>query len=302
MGIRIESVSAMTAFVQAADMLSFKLAGQHLGLSSSAIGKTIAKLEDQLGVRLFHRSTRAIALTQEGEIFLDRCRTFLSGLEAAEAELANTTTSLRGRLRVGVPVASELLTPIFGEFMERYPEIELDLDYNDRFVDVIDDGFDAVIRSGEVSDSRLMHVKLGDFTNRLVASPAYLERMGVPRVSSDLMKHRLLHHRFYDTGKLGDWGPGIPEGTVLPVALAVTSFVPLTDLAEGGHGIASLPYFAIAKRLKEDRLREVLPEAAKKTRALRLLWPRSKFPLPKISVFVKFMTDSLKSNLKENAE
>ncbi len=301
MGIRIESVSAMSAFVQAAELRSFKLAGQHLGLSSSAIGKTIAKLEDQLGVRLFHRSTRAIGLTHEGEIFLERCRTVLGELEAAEAELATTTTALRGRLRVGVPVAIDLLTPIFGEFIARYPEIELDLDYNDRFVDVIEDGFDAVIRSGEVSDSRLMHVKLGDFSNRLVAAPSYLERMGVPGSASDLANHRLLHHRFYDTGKLGDWGPGIPEGTLLPVALSATSFVPLIGLAEGGYGIATLPYFSVAKQLRAGSLREVLPDADKKVRAFRLLWPRSKFPMPKVSAFVKFMTESLKVALREDA-
>lgn len=290
----------MAAFVQAAELRSFKLAGQHLGLSSSAVGKTIAKLEDQLGVRLFHRSTRAIALTQEGEVFLERCRSVLGELEAAEAELASTTASLRGRLRVGVPVASDLLTPLIGAFMTRYPEIELDLDYNDRFADVIEDGFDAVIRSGEVSDSRLMHVKLGDFTNRLVAAPGYLERMGNPLTPSDLANHRLLHHRFYDTGKLGDWGPGIPEGTALPVAFAATSYVPLIDLAVGGYGIATLPYFAIADRLRAGSLREVLPNVEKKVRAFRLLWPRSRFPLPKISAFVKFMTESLKVALRED--
>lgn len=289
----------MAAFVQAAELRSFKLAGQHMGLSSSAIGKTIAKLEEQLGVRLFHRSTRAIALTPEGEMFLERCRTVLGELEAAEAELATTSVSLRGRLRVGVPMVSDLLTPLIGEFMKRYPEIELDLDFNDRFVDVIDDGFDAVIRSGEVSDSRLMHVKLGEFTNRLVAAPAYLEQMGMPETAADLARHRLLHHRFYDTGKLGTWGPAIPEGATLPVALASTSFVALIDLAELGCGIASLPYFAIAKQLREGRLQEVLPDDEKQTRAFRLLWPRSKYPLPKVSAFVKFMTESLKVVLRE---
>jgi len=300
MGIRIESVGAMAAFAQAAELRSFKLAGQQFGVSSSAIGKTIARLEDQLGVRLFHRSTRAIALTQEGEIFLERCRTVLAEIEAAEAELASTTALPRGRLRVGVPVAGDLLTPILGAFMQRYPEIELDLDYNDRFVDVIDDGFDAVIRSGDVSDSRLMQAKLGDFTNRLVAAPGYLDRMGEPRTPADLARHGLLHHRFYDTGKLGDWGPGIPDGTVLPVALASTSFVSLIDLAANGCGIASLPYFAIAERLRDGSLREVLPDAEKKVRTFRLLWPRSKFPLPKVSVFVKFMTESLRHALRED--
>jgi DNA-binding transcriptional LysR family regulator len=302
MGIRTESVSAMAAFVQAAELRSFKLVGQQSGLSSSAIGKTVARLEDQLGVRLFHRSTRAIALTREGEIFLDRCRRVLGELEAAEAELAQSTASPQGRLRIGVPFAGDLLTPLFGAFMATYPEIELDLDYNDRLVDVIDDGFDAVIRSGDVSDSRLMHVKLGDFSSRMVASPAYLARAGLPQKATDLTTHRLLHHRFYETGKLVDWGPAIAEDINLPVALATTSLEPLIRLAEAGYGIASVPYFAVAEQIRSGILQEVLPSAKRNTRALRLLWPRSNFPLPKVSAFVTFMTGALKSALHEDIE
>jgi DNA-binding transcriptional LysR family regulator len=301
MSLRIESVSAMSAFVQAAELQSFKQAGQQFGISSSAVGKTIAKLEEQLGVRLFHRSTRAIRLTHEGEMFLDRCRHVLSELETAEAELAHTTASPRGRLRVGVPFVGPLLTPLFGEFLANYPEIELDLDYNDRLVDVIEDGFDAVIRSGEVTDSRLMQVKLGDFSTRLVAAPSYLARRGIPRSPSDLMNHRLLYHRFTETGKLADWELDIPDGTALPVALATSSLDPLICLAEAGHGIASLPMFTVADRLRAGSLREVLPGAKRRRRAFRLLWPRSNFPVPKVSAFVKFMTESLKSALREGA-
>jgi DNA-binding transcriptional LysR family regulator len=301
MSLRIESVSAMAAFVQAAELRSFKLAGQQFGLSSSAIGKTIAKLEDQLGVRLFHRSTRAITLTHEGEIFLERCRRVLGELEAAEAELAHATAQPRGRLRVSVPFAGDLLTPLLGRFLADYPEIELDLDYNDRLVDVIEDGFDAVVRTGEVSDSRLMHVKLGDFTFRLVASSAYLAQHGAPETPADLARHRLLHHRFYETGKLNVWDPAVPEGVALPVALAATSLEPLISLAQAGCGIAYIPSFALTARLRDGRLVEVLPDADKRGSALRLLWPRSKAPLPKLSAFVKFMTESVRSALHEGS-
>lgn len=299
MTLRIESVNALAAFVQAAELRSFKLAGQQFGLSSSAIGKTIAKLEEQLCVRLFHRSTRAIALTPEGEVFLERCRRVLCELEAAEAELAHVTARPLGRLRVSVPFAGDLLTPLFVEFLSRYPEIELDLDYNDRLVDVIDDGFDAVIRTGEVNDSRLMHVKLGDFTFRMVAAPAYLERMGAPRTAEELTGYRLLHHRFYETGKLGSWAPAVPEGVALPVALAATSLEPLIRFAEAGCGIASVPSFAVDGRIRAGALVEVLPDAPRQSSALRLLWPRSKEPLPKLSVFVKFMTASLRDALQK---
>jgi DNA-binding transcriptional LysR family regulator len=219
-------------------------------------------------------------------------------MEAAEPELAHTTASPRGRLRVAVPFTLDLLTPMLGAFVDQYPEIELDLDFNDRMVDVIDDGFDAVLRSGDVTDSRLMHVKLGDFSNLLVAAPSYISKAGEPRSPSDLLNHRLLHHRFYETGKLGAWDPIVPEGMVLPVAVAATSLEPLIRLAEAGHGIAWLPNFAVADRMRAGTLREVLPGSEKKTRAFRLLWPRSKTPPPKLSVFVKFMTEAMRSGLQ----
>lgn len=211
-------------------------------------------------------------------MFLIRCRQILTQLEAAEAEIAHTTVAPRGRLRVGVPFVLELLTPIFGEFMEQYPEVELDIDFNDRLVDVIDDGFDVVIRSGEVSDSRLMHVKLGDFSDLLVASPDYLARAGAPATPPDLLNHRLLHHRFHDTGKLATWDPIVPQGIVLPVALATTSLEALIRLAEAGHGIAWLPDFAVSDRIRAGKLREVLPGTERKIRAFRMLWPRSEAP------------------------
>ena len=200
-------------------------------------------------------------------------------------------------MRVGAPFAGDLLTPVFGRFMAAYPEIELDLDYNDRLVDVIEDGFDAVIRTGEVSDSRLKHVKLGDFTFRLVAAPSYLDRMGAPTDASDLARHRLLHHRFYETGKLGAWSPVVPEGAVLPISLAATSLEPLVSLAEAGCGVAYVPSFALGTRLRDGRLVEVLPDTEKRGSALRLLWPVSKAPLPKLSAFVKFVTDEVRSAL-----
>ena len=295
-------LNGVSVFVAAAESGGFSAAAAKLHLSRSAVGKTIAKLEEQLGVRLFHRSTRAIRLTHEGEMFLDRCRHVLGELEAAEAELSHTTASPRGRLRVGLPFAGDLLTPLFGAFQASYPEIELDLDYNDRLVDVIEDGFDAVIRSGEASDSRLMQVRLGDFSTRLVAAPSYLARRGMPRTPADLLNHRLLHHRFTETGKLADWELALPDGMVLPVALTASSLDPLICLAVAGHGIAALPTFMIADRLKAGTLREVLPGARRRRRALRVIWPRSSFPVPKVSVFVKFMTESLKNVLHEDAK
>lgn len=151
----MDSLSGFTVFVQVAETRSFVAAGRLMGVSASAVGKSVARLEEKLGARLFHRSTRSITLTAEGALFLERSRRILAEIEAAEQELSRAAEAPRGRLRVSLPLVSSLVLPVLGDFMRRYPEIELDLDFTDRMVDVIEEGFDAVVRTGEPADSRL---------------------------------------------------------------------------------------------------------------------------------------------------
>ena len=159
----MDRVGALGIFVQAADARSFTVAGNQLGISSSAVGKAITRLEERLGTRLFHRSTRAITLTAEGSLFLERCRRILGEIEAAEVELAQSSGAPRGNLRVSLPIVNALMMPAINAFMRAYPDVQLDLEFGDQLVDVIDGGFDAVIRAGEVADSRLMSRVLGEF-------------------------------------------------------------------------------------------------------------------------------------------
>ena len=139
----MDNISALHVFVRAADARSFTAAGQQLGISASAVSKAIVRLE-RLGVRLFHRSTRTINPTPEGALFLERCRRILHEMEAAEAELLQTRSEPRGKLRISLPSVGTLFMPKLG-FKRSHPGIELDIDYSDRLVDVIEEGFDAVI-------------------------------------------------------------------------------------------------------------------------------------------------------------
>src|SRR5207253_5241329 len=141
--------------------LTLTAAVRQLSVSSYTCGNTVARREERLRVRLFHRSTRSITLTAEGTVFLERCRRILSEITAAESELSGLAGSPRGRLRVGTPLLGDLMMPAVDGFMERYPEVELDIDFCDRMVDVIEEGFDAVIRTGEQTDSRLAARRLG---------------------------------------------------------------------------------------------------------------------------------------------
>jgi DNA-binding transcriptional LysR family regulator len=290
----MDSLGSLNAFVQAAEARSFTVAGRHLAVSSSAIGKAVARLEERLGVRLFHRSTRTITLTPEGALFLERCRRIFCEIEAAELELAQTQGAPRGRLRVSLPLAGMLMMPTLNAFMRAYPEVELDLDFTDRLVDVIDEGFDAVVRAGEVSDSRLMTRILGSFRLKLVGSPDYLALRGVPRKPDDLKSHACLHHRYATNGKLERWPLRRGRKDIdLPTAAVANTIEPLIQMAEQGLGIACLPDFAIRRQLAEGALVAVLDAHIDHSGTFRLLWPSSRYLSPKLRVFVDFMAKNL---------
>jgi DNA-binding transcriptional LysR family regulator len=292
----MDNLGALNVFVRAAETRSFTDAGRQLGVSSSAVGKAIARLEERLGVRLFHRSTRSITLTQEGSLFLESCRRIFSEIDMAERELAQTKSAPSGKLRVSLPLVGMLLMPTLSRFMAAYPEIELDLDFNDRMVNVIDDGFDVVVRTGEVSDSRLMARTLGTFKLQLIGSPAYFARAGTPRKPDDLRKHVCLHHKFPTIGKLERW-PLRPDASGnevdLPNSGAVSTIEPLIHLAEHDRGIICVPDFAVHKQLKEGTLVSVLDDYIDHVGWFRAVWPSSRYLSPKVRVFVDFMVEHL---------
>ena len=292
----MDSLGSLNAFVRAAEARSFTVAGRQLGVSSSAIGKAVARMEERLGVRLLHRSTRSITLTAEGALFLERCRRIFSEIESAELELSQTREAPRGTLRVALPLVGMLMMPTLVAFMRAYPEVTLDLDFSDRVVDVIEEGFDAVVRFAEVGDSRLMSRALGTYHRRLVAAPAYLAARGVPLTPDDLKAHACLHHKFPTNGKFERW-PLRPEHagieSELPITAVASTLEPLIFMAEQGMGIAYLPDFAIGRQLREGVLIIVLDDYTDRSGPLRILWPSSRHLSPKLRVFVDFLAANL---------
>lgn len=290
----MDSLNGFVVFVQVAETRSFVAAGRQLGVSASAIGKSVARLEDKLGVRLFHRSTRSITLTSEGALFLERSRRILAEIEAAEQELSQASGAPRGRLRVSLPLVSTLVLPVLSEFMHAYPEIELDLDFTDQIVNVIDEGFDAVVRTGEPNDSRLTARRLGVFHSLLVASPDYLARHGTPQVPADLLQHRCLHYRFPHSGKLEAWALRLPPGEPqlqLPTAMICNNIETRVCFALQGLGIAYLPDFSIHELLADGRLQPILVDHVERTGVFHVLWPASKHPSPKVRALVDFLCE-----------
>lgn len=292
----MDTLGTLRIFVQAADAGSFTAAGRQLGLSPSAVGKAILRLEEHLGARLLHRSTRAVTLTPEGGCFLERSRRILGELEAAEREISHTRTTPGGTMRVSLPLAGRLMMPALTAFMQAYPGIDLDLDFSDRLVDVIDEGFDAVIRAGDVNDSRLMSRVLGGFRLLLVCSADYIQDHGLPTEIEHLQDHVCLHHRFATSGKLERW-PFIRDGQAididLPRAAVANTIEPLIDMVAAGLGIACLPDFAIDEELRSGKFKVVLADHTRHEGLFRILWPSSRHMSSKLRVFVDFMGGNL---------
>lgn len=291
----MESLGSLDVFVRVSESRSFTAAGQQLGISASAVSKTIARLEERLSVRLFHRSTRTVNLTPEGALFLERCRRILSEVKDAEAELLQTRGTPQGKLRISLPSLGTLFMPKLGDFKRRYPEIELDIDYSDRLVDVIEEGFDAVIRSGTPSDSRLVARRLGTCRKVFVGAPGYFSHAGMPSKPEDLTSHARLHYRFPSTGKLDVWPLGdktemIPER---PASMVTNTLDPQVCFAEQGLGIAYLPEIAVRRQLEQGSLVTVLDEYDRENMVFHVLWPSGRHLSVKIRLFVDFVTSHL---------
>lgn len=291
----MDNLNGIVAFVRTAETLSFVEAGRKLGISASAVGKAIAKLEASLGVRLFHRTTRRVSLTHEGQHFHERCHRILEELRDAEAMLSKAAQTPRGRLRVSLPVIGyRFLLPVLPAFSARYPDVELDLDFNDRIVDVVEGGFDAVIRSGLLTDSSLMSRRLGPFRFVLCASPEYVARMGQPRTVAELAAHDCVRYRFPTTGRLQPWTFGEDdEPPRLRTSMTCNNMEALRGAVIAGFGIGFVPDFLVRDALACGSLVTVLDDLAIPHGQFSVLWPSSRQLSPKLRVFVDFMCERL---------
>ncbi|WP_067067649.1 LysR family transcriptional regulator [Roseateles chitosanitabidus] len=301
--------SGLLAFVRTADLGSFVAAGRVLGISASAVGKAVTRLEQELGVRLLQRSTRKLALTEEGRQFHERCRRILDDLEDAKASVAHATAAPRGRLRISVPiVAYHLLLPLLPEFLGRYPEIELDIDFNDRLVDLIEEGVDLAIRSGDLGDSRFVSLPLRPYRLLLCASPDYLARRGEPRHVEDLAAHDGIRFRFPNSRRLQTWPlvPASDKGIAdmvlsetppeprLRRSLVFNNMEAVRGAALAGLGIACLPDFLARETLREGRLRRVVALHDQPAGRFHAVWPTSRHLSPKVRAFVDFLKERLR--------
>ncbi|MFB9948906.1 LysR substrate-binding domain-containing protein [Rhizobium puerariae] len=291
----MENLGGLKIFVRVATVLSFVEAGRQLGLSASAIGKAVARLEERLRVRLLHRTTHGVSLTAEGTLFLERARRILSEIDMATQELSVARQNIRGPMKVSLPTWAMGFMPIFQRFMQVHPEVRLELEFTDRLVDIVGEGYDLAIRTGEVRDSSLMTRIVGRFRHTIIAAPSYLALHGVPASPKDLLHHHCLHRRHPESGLIDAWPLAINGENIdwdLPIAMIANSVEARIELAEQGAGIACVPSIAVSRHIEEGRLVSLLEKDVQDAGVFRLLWPGGTIPSRNVSVLVDFVAEA----------
>ena len=284
-------LNGVSVFVEAADAGGFSAAAERLNLSRSAVGKTVAKLEQRLGVRLFHRTTRTQSLTDEGQLFYENCLRGLSEIRAGEALLESGKQEIQGRLRLSMPVhfGRQCIMPLLSELLRLHPHLEFDLNFSDRNVDLVEDGFDLAIRTGPLrSEPELMTRTIADQRMTVCASPAYLETNGTPETIDDLMSHQAILYR--RSGQPLAWSFPVKTGQVRtitpPARLRLDDLTSIADAAADGFGIAWLPCWLAGNRIASGSLVRILADAPALSYGTYVVWPKTQYMPPKLRLLI----------------
>ena len=283
-------LDGLKSFVAVVDAGSISAAARQLGLAKSVVSERLAELERGIGARLVQRSTRRLSLTEDGEAFLLRARTILREMAEAEAELAERRGTLTGPLRIAGPIGFGTLHlgPALYGFLAAHPGIRLTLDLDDAFVDAAADGYDAVIRHGPIRDDRLIAKQLASSRRVLVASPAYLDRNGLPRSLSELGDARAILY----SNREADWRFHVPGGdkVVRPSAcLRVNNGIIMRDAALAGLGITLLPTFFVQDQLRNGSLQKVDVGAEAEGATLYLAYPANRSASAKLNALTEWL-------------
>ena len=285
----------MTVFVRAVELEGFSAAARDLALTPSAVSKMITRIEERLGVRLLNRTTRKLVLTEEGQSYFSHCRRILAEIEEAELELSRHRELPRGLLRVncGLSFGQSQLVPMIPEFLDRYPEVRVDLTLTDRIVNLLEEGVDLVIRVGAVADSSLVSRKICDLERVICASPDYLRRCGEPQFPEDLCEHNCLYVTTVQA--LRRWPFQTSNGRAIIEVngnFSANSAITVLDLALRGAGIARLADFVASEPIRQGRLVPLLAKTHQvEPLPLYALFPQGRHRSPKLTAMLNFLIE-----------
>lgn len=295
----MDTFNAVTVFVACVESGGFAKAGCRLGISRSAVGKTIAKLEQKLGVRLFQRTTRSLRLTEDGQVYFESARRALADLEAAETALEQGRCEPIGQLRVTAPTSLGRLcvAPVLLEFAQAHAQLAITMNFSDRPSQLVEDGFDLAVRvSHSAQGSGLMVRKLATFDMILCAGPRYIERCGVPASVPELERHERIV--FLRVGGSPAWE--LADGTGDWIAfsggqsrIVLDNLEAAADAVLNGYGVAWLPSWLVGEHIRAGRLSRLLPHLPGLKRDISAIWPRSPFMPSRLRLAV----DALASRL-----
>jgi len=288
-GIDLNDVST---FVQVADGGGFTAAAKTLGVPKSTVSRSLARLEQVLGVRLVHRTTRSLALTQAGRAYYDRVREAVKGVAEATADVVDLGKEPRGSIRVTAPVdvAQVLLAEVVARFVERYPQVRFELTLTSRVVDVVAEGFDLAVRASPLRDSSLVARRLGAAGMGLYASPTYLKRRGVPKAVVDLTSHEFIRFRSTPTPLVLETDTQ-KERVAIEGAIEADDLLFIRRLVEAGAGIALLPLFLATCGPVPERnaLTRVLSAWTLRGPSLSVVAPSARLEPRRVKLFREFL-------------
>ncbi|TCU14832.1 LysR family transcriptional regulator [Rhizobium sullae] len=300
----VDRLSGISVFVQAAGAGSFARAGDQLGLTRSAVGKAIARLEDRLETRLFNRTTRGQSLTDRGQDFYERCLRIMAEVDAAEAVLDTDDGSPSGLLRVSAPVllGRQCVAPILVALAKRHPKLELDLRFSDHFVDIVEDRIDLAVRIGPLPDrSGLLSRTLGTFDQMLCAAPSYIASRGCPLTIDDLLEHEcLLYSR--RGGRIEPWRFKLGDGNAAELSpvgrLRFDDLDAIANAAVDGVGIACLPRWLVRTRIESGKLLAVLGSHRALGNDVHAVRPQTPHVLSKVRFAVEELAKKMPQSLQ----
>lgn len=289
-------VDDLMLFAQVVRLKSFRAAATERGVASSVVSKHISRLESDLGTQLLRRSTRKLNLTEAGELLYRHCQTLEQGVELASEELSAYRAEPSGVLRISAPgVSGQLFLPkIIRRYMSLYPDVEVDMVIQDRFDDLIEQGFDLAIRTGTLEDSSLICKRLVTSCWHAFASPEYLQRHGTPQSLEELDNHECLLFSHQQTGN-ADWPCASPQGeTTVNVSgrFRANSLLAICEAAMDGMGIAFLPLYMVQHERAAGELIPVLENQLVRRVGIYALYPQSRYLPPKTRAFIELLSES----------
>ncbi|MFA9462493.1 LysR family transcriptional regulator [Thiohalorhabdus sp. Cl-TMA] len=293
----MDRLTELETYVRVVDSGNISRAAERMGVAKSAVSRRLSDLERRLGAQLLTRTTRQLTVTDAGREFYERCKQLLADMEEAESAVADSHGALRGRLRIAAPVTFGIshLVPLLTEFMRLHPEVQIDVDFSDRHVNLIEDGFDVAVRIGNLQDSSLIARRMAPIRPIVCASPEYLRRHGEPEVPGDLVHHYCMVYTLSAHGT--SWPYEAPDGSSgevqVPIRAAANTGELLREAAIQGEGIILEPTFTIYEAVRRGALVPILTDYRWNELALHAVYPPTRRLARRVRAFVDFLVDNI---------